>query len=94
MPSEGPIITDGSVLPRSVPAGTILSISANISDPNGVATPDAHIQSPDESNIAVVPLILSGLDEYSAEWSGLEGIYYVDIFACDLLGNCSEAENI
>jgi len=95
-PLDGPVISNGLVEPRSVPVGVTLDISATISDVDGVDTETtfAHIQSPDESDIDTVLLTLSGIDEYSGSWSGPIGTYYVDITACDTLGNCSEAENI
>lgn len=97
--SGGPIISNTFVDPRSVPVGITLSISADISDSDGLAAtgdarPFAHIQYPDETDIATVLLIPSGGDGYSVDWSGSVGVYYVDITACDILGNCSEAENI
>ena len=95
-PDEGPIITNADVVPRSVPEGIALDITADISDPDGVDadTTIAHIQSPDENEIDTIFLILFSGNEYRNTWTGPVGVYYVDITACDVNGNCSEAENI
>ncbi len=99
-PSEGPSITNADVIPRSVPEGIELSITADISDPDGVDPyrVQAEIQSPDESTFDFVFLTLSLGNEYygtyTGTWTGPEGVYFVDITACDIYGNCSTAENI
>lgn len=99
--SEAPEIVAASVVPQSVPEGTLLNISANISDSDDIddATTFAHIQSPDEVDFTNPPgLVLlthpQGSQIYSCQWTGPVGVYYVDITACDTKGNCSEAENI
>lgn len=94
--SSGPIISNAVVVPQSVPAGIELDITADISDEDGLnpETLRACIQYPDEINIECVLLELSGGQTYIGQWTGPEGVYYVDILACDMLGACSEKENI
>lgn len=96
--SEGPVIANASVDPRSVPIGVALDIYAEISDPDGVTDATFYIQNPDENNIDSGPLTLfSGTvydGDYEAQWNGPEGSYFVDISACDWDDNCSEEENI
>lgn len=99
-PSDNPVITNASVVPRSVPSGIAVDISADIADPDGVdpATIFAYIQSPDENDIDTIQLTLSHGNEFSGTyigtWTGPEGTYYVDIIACDIEGNCGNAENV
>ncbi len=103
--SSGPRISNAQVIPTSGPPGTTFVITASISDPNGVdsTTTKAHIQNPDETNVATIDLYDDGVHSdgaagdgtYGNTWtSGAIGAYYVDIVACDLKGNCGEAENI
>jgi len=99
-PPGSPVISNTLVTPRSVPFGVILDIRADISDPDGVSSTStvAIIQRPDENNLEEMMLILSqgtyNDGTFVTMWSGPEGSYYVDIIACDIKGNCSEAENI
>ena len=102
-----PDIKNAKVNPTSGPSGTIFIITVDISDPLGVdpATTIAHIQNPDEKDVAQVTLFDDGLHNdgaandgtYGASWNSTGfpvGSYYVDITACDLIGNCAEVENI
>jgi len=102
-----PNIQNAQVNPTSGPAGTIFTITADISDPLGVdpTTTIARIQNPDETDVAQVTLYDDGAHSdgaandgtYGANWNSTgfpSGSYYVDITACDLIGNCGEKENI
>lgn len=98
-----PRIENASVSPSSGHPGAIFTIRADILDAMGV-DPDtviAHIQKPDENDIATVHLpLISGTAKdgtYEADWwsIGAEiGVYLVDIVACNLPGNCRELENL
>jgi hypothetical protein len=65
----------------------------------------AHIQNLDETDVAKVTLYDDGLHNDGAANDGIfgngwnstgfpVGAYFVDITACDLIGNCGEVENI
>ena len=99
-------ITSANVAPPSGPIGTVFTITATITAPAGVnpATTIAHIQDPDESpDIATIMLVDDGTNGdvtagdsvYTGTWTSTAlGSYFVDIDACDTVGNCIEAENI
>ncbi len=102
-------ITNTSVVSISGPPGTVFTIKATITAPAGVnpATTKAHIQNPDESDIAggVIDLFDDGAHSdgaagdgvYANTWNSAtapSGPYFVDINACDVGGNCAETENI
>ena len=100
-------IKNAAVTPTSGLPGTIFTITAAITAGAGVnpATTIAHIQNPDETDIAAVTLFddgahsdgAAGDDVYGNTWnSGAApiGPYFIDINACDMDGNCTEAENI
>lgn len=102
-----PIITSTAISPTSGPPGTTFTIIATITASAGVdiATTIVHIQNPDETDIDTVTLYddgahsdgAAGDNVYGNTWnSGAApaGPYFVDISACDLLGNCNEEENI
>jgi len=91
-----PMIFNAFVIPRSVPEGVALDITADISDPDGVDanTVIAYIQYPNEHDIDTVTLIFDSGTTYKNTWIGPIGFYYVDIAACDTKGNCSEKEDI
>jgi len=102
-----PLITNASVDPTSGPSGTIFTIKADISDPDGIdaSTTIAHIQLPDENDIATSTLyddgthgdVTAGDDTYTTEWNSIGqpiGGYFIDIVACDNTGRCSELENL
>jgi len=106
---KGPRITNAAVTPTSGLPGTTFTITATITAADGVnsAMTKAHIQNPDESDIAggVITLFddgahgdgAAGDDVYGNTWnSGAapQGPYFVDINACDMAGNCAERENI
>lgn len=98
--SSGPIsITSPSVSPNSGPPGTAFTIRATITAAAGVnpATVIAHIQKPDEADISTLTLSAIGGGVYSATWNStgfIDGPYFVDINACDINANCTEANNI
>jgi len=98
-------ISSASVVPISGPPGTIFTIKATITASAGVdaATTIAHIQSPDETDVDTVLLVddgtsgdaVAGDNIYTGTWTtGVIGPYFVDITACDIAGNCAEANNI
>jgi hypothetical protein len=102
-----PSIQNAKVNPTSGPSGTIFIITAEITDSLGVdpTTTIAHIQNPDEKDVAQVTLYDDGAHSDGAANDGIYGnkwdstgfpvaSYFVDITACDLIGNCGEAENI
>lgn len=102
-----PTIRNTQVNPTSGPSGTIFTIVTDITDPLGVdsTTTIAHIQNPDETDIAQITLYDDGMHSdgaagdgtYGGSWDSTgfpSGPYYVDITACDLIGNCGEVENI
>jgi len=105
-----PNIQNGQISPLSGVDGTIFTISAEITDSSGVnpSTTIAHIQDPDETDIDTELLHDDGIngdlvandDNYTAQWNSTgycpsgECSYFVDITACDNLGNCGEAENL
>jgi PKD repeat protein len=102
-----PTIQNAKVIPTSGPSGTIFTITADIADPLGLGptTTMAHIQRPDETDVALVTLYDDGTHgdgaandgTYGARWNSTgfpSGAYYVDITACDLIRNCGEKENI
>ncbi len=101
-----PIITSASISPTSGPPGTTFIITATITASVGVdaATTIVHIQDPDETDIDTTILyddgasggdITAGDNVYTGEWtSSVVGLYFADINACDLSGNCNEEENI
>lgn len=105
-PNPPPIIISGpNVNPLSGPIGTVFTIKANITAIAGVnnATAIAHIQKPDEADITTVTLYDDGTHSDGAAGDGLYGNvwmsaalgpYFVDINACDVKGNCTEANNI
>ena len=70
-----PIISNGQVVPLSGPPGTIFTITADISDPQGVdpATTKAHIQDPDEADVVVVDLYDDGLHSDGGAGDGTYG---------------------
>jgi len=103
-PSSGPTIQNTVVSPASGFFGTIYTITTRASDVSGIGSVIAHIQNPDETDVALVTLYDDGTHgdgvandgTYGARWNstGFPGAkYYVDIVANDLLGYFSEAEN-
>lgn len=102
---ENIFISNAGVVPTSGPLGTIFTIKATITAPAGVdaTTTIAHIQSPDETDVDTVLLVddgtsgdaVAGDGIYTGNWTTVAiGPYFVDINACDVSGNCKEAENI
>ena len=102
-----PLIANASVSPTSGSPGTIFTIKADISDPDGIdaSTTIAHIQLPDENDVDTSTLYddgthgdtTAGDGTYTTEWDSTgqpEGGYFIDIVACDTQGNCSELENL
>ncbi len=102
-----PIIQNAQINPTSGPMDTVFIITAEITDSSGVnaTTTIAHIQNPDETDIALITLYDDGLHSDGAVNDNIYGNtwdstgfplapYYVDITACDILGNCRENENI
>jgi hypothetical protein len=93
---SGPSIINTLVILRPAKEGVKLDIAVDVIDPDGVDAESviAHIQSPDGNDIATINLDPSGQRTYRGSWVGPQGIYYVDISACDLLGNCAVKNNI
>jgi len=94
--NTGPSITNASAIPRSVPEGVEIGIIANIYDSAGLNAGSivAKIQFPDNNTIATISMENFSGNMYAGSWAGPEGVYYVDITACDLLGACTTKENI
>jgi len=99
-----PEITNMNVYPKSGTPSTLFTITSNVFDVSGVASVMAHIQYPDEMNIATVTLYDDGLHSdgiandgiYGNRWDSIDnsiGTYYVDIIAVDTLNNSGEADN-
>ncbi len=91
---QAPMIYNASVAPRTVSEGIELEIVADIFDADGVENAEVHIQYPDENDYVVMDFPLYTGITYKATWIGSQGLYYVDITACDTENNCSEKENI
>ncbi|NVM30151.1 MAG: hypothetical protein HWN65_15005 [Candidatus Helarchaeota archaeon] len=94
---------------RTVPSvglnGTVFTIKANVTDPSNVSTVIATIQHPDETFIANVTLFDDGLHGdggvndtmFANTWNStgqVNGIYYIDIWANDTVGNAGEVDNM
>ena len=95
--NTGPSITNATAIPRSVPEGIEVNIAATITDPDGLDpnTLLAEIWSFTTNNIpAIILQEVPGEDVYIGSWVGPEGVYYVDISACDVLGECTLKEKI
>jgi len=94
--NPGPTITNASAVPRSVAEGVEVDIIADIIDVNGLNpnTLIARVQSPDDNDLASLVLENISGDTYRGSWTGPVGVYYVDLSACDSLGNCSQSNNI
>lgn len=94
----GPVISNALVTPRSIPSGIQLDIQADIEDPDGLDTTRlmAYVQYPDGNTLGDGSLemqLINGIT-YGTSWQGPVGVYYVDITACDTLGNCTTLNNI
>ena len=103
-PSPEPTIQNTAVSPASGPLGTIFTITTQASDVSGIGSVIAHIQNPDEIDVALVTLYDDGMHSdgaandgtYGNTWdsTGFPGAtYYVDIIANDTLGYFAEDEN-
>ncbi|MCD6574669.1 hypothetical protein J7K97_03200, partial [Candidatus Aerophobetes bacterium] len=102
-----PVISNVTVEPSLVKpnVATTFTVTASISDAKSgvsLSTTLAHIQNPDENDLASFLLYddgthgdeISGDGIFTGQWTGsVPGISYVDITASDNLGNQSEAEN-
>jgi len=97
----GPYISSAQVNPLSGPPGTIFTITASVT---GATSVSAHIQKPDETDIAAINLYDDGIHSdgaandgtYGNTWDSTgfpSGPYFIDIIARDN-GNVKEAENI
>ncbi|MHA1284203.1 MAG: choice-of-anchor X domain-containing protein [Promethearchaeota archaeon] len=67
-------------------AGTIITITVNVTDLSGLSTVTAYIESPDETVIDTVSLTLNVNGNYTGTWDSTGhsvGTYYVDITAVD-----------
>ncbi len=93
--NNGPVIANAIAQPRSVPSGVEIVITANIFDVDGLnpSTIVATIKRTGYSNIPITMANSYG-DVFFVSWVGPEGVYYVDITACDLSGNCTTETNI
>ncbi len=103
-PSPNPLIQNTAVLPTSGSLNTLFIITSQVSDVSGIGSAIAHIQNPDETDVALVTLYDDGLHSdgaandniYGNTWDStgrLIGTYFVDIIANDNLGYFSEDEN-
>jgi hypothetical protein len=95
-----PMIEDATLSSRSIEQYTELTVSAIITDANGIDENRvvAHIQSPDGVDFVIIPLANTdpgNLDFYSGIWVGtLPDAYYADIVACDVKDVCTVLDNI
>ncbi len=96
--NSNPRIDNITFRSRTVLEYTELYFSMDIIDNDGIGRAVAYIQSPDDVSIDQVTLIntpvLGRPDFYEGTWVGRRGVYFVDIVACDSLGNCSTSTNI
>ena len=103
-PSPEPTIQNTTVSPASGSLGTVFTITTQASDISGIGSVIAHIQNPDETDVALVTLYDDGTHNdgaandgtYGGSWdsSGFPGAtYYIDIVANDTLGYFAEDEN-
>ena len=103
-PSPGPTIQNTNVSPNLGLPGTVFTITTQASDVSGISSVIAHIQNPDETDVAQVILYDDGLHNdgaandgtYGASWNSTgfpEATYYVDVVATDTLGYFTEKEN-
>ncbi len=95
--TASPTISNVGVNPGSGSTGTVFTISVDVSDPSGVNSVVAYIQSPDETNIATVTLTDPESDgTYTGTWDSTgssSGTYLVDIISTDSLTNSGEDDN-
>jgi hypothetical protein len=96
--TTAPDIGNVGVGPSSGSLGTPFTISVAVSDPSGVKSVVAHIQNPDETNVAILTLNDDNSDgTYIGTWDSTGaslGTYLIDIVATDNLDNSGEGENI
>lgn len=93
--NTGPTITNATATPRSVPEGIAVDIIATIVDSDGLnpSSLKATIRKAGNANVDIILQNISG-DVYWGTWTGPVGVYYVDITACDTLGECTTVQNI
>ena len=105
MMMDAPNITSSHITPISAPQGTLFEITVKVTDPDGIAFVYAFVERPDNTILETIELFDDGIhnDVSSSDsifgnvWNSAsfpEGPYYVDIKACDNLGNCSKLDNI
>ena len=104
VPSSGPTIQNTTMPITSGAQGTKFTITTKVSDISGVASVIAHIQKPDETDVAVITLYDDGSHNDGAAGDGIygnildstgksAGVYFVDIIAKDRLGYSAQEEN-
>jgi hypothetical protein len=79
---------------RAVRSGTGVTISATITDPDGIASVLAHIRDSHDQNdpdIANTPLERGEGDMFAGSLTLKNGPYFVFIRACDSNGNCGQS---
>ncbi len=99
-----PLVQNPFITPSVGLSGSNFTIKANVTDPSNVSSVIATIQYPDEIDLQNVILFDDGLHNdgtandtlYANTWNStgqLNGIYYIDIWTNDTLGNLREVEN-
>jgi len=92
----GPVIVRAEAVPRSVPEGLEVEISADIISLNNLKSIIAYVK----ETLYGTPIQTVGLSydngiTYIATATNLaEGVYYVNIIVCDVANNCTDSGNI
>ncbi len=96
-----PVIANAEVFPGSGPPGTKFTVKTDIIDIDGInpSSVVAYIQDEDENDKGSTRLVLIEGNEFEGTYQGfwigtIEGVYFVDIYACDTGGYCSKLENL
>lgn len=94
--ASGPTITNAdAVITNYYGYYIYITVTANVTDANGVSSVVAHIQNPDGNTVSNVTLNPMGGSQYYTSWSGdYSSNYNVDLTACNNLGKCSSIDNI
>ena len=98
-----PVITDVIANPGYMPPDSLVTLTATVTDPDGVASVLAEIESPDETVQATIELFddgahgdgAAGDSTYGNTWTTLSTpmTYVVDILATDMNGNSVTMDN-
>jgi len=92
---QAPEVTNACFYSNPISGGVEVEVYADISDPDGVASAYAYIQSPDEVNIDPLVILDNVGNNYFGIWDGNPpGTVYVDIEACDTINNCVVVDNL